>query len=1815
MISHSLAQYLLVLLLVYAGTTYSEVHLVHITPSLDGPCPQNSSCLTLSQFAADSSYNETDISLLFLPGSHTLDQKLLITHGNNFAMTKDGLDNETVYVKCSNQSAHLCISDTISATIKDLHFIDCGDNKVSHVSWLTISGTTFQGVTKRDSVLELSEVSAATIVTSSFLSNRLECDNSLANENLPLDHTYFQQNILCGALYTSFSNVSIISSKFMHNRADIGGAMVAYNSSLYLAKNIYSNNSANFGGVMVTSGSTVHIQTDTFITNSAQHSGGVMVTCDDIFTISSTAFTNNSASNSGGVMVTFGHSSFDISNSIFTSNSAGSHGGAMRTFNRSVFKINNTTFTNNTAANGGVLCTLGNSSFNIENNAFANNTADFGGVMITWQDSSFNISKSTFSNNRAAVDGGVIQTGDDSSFNISHSMFISNTAARDGGVMRTKDDSSFNISNSTYTNNRAREGGVMYTDGNSSFQIEIDAFTSNTADYGGVMRTKDDSSFNISKSTFSDNRVREGGVMYTDGNSSFQINNNAFTNNTADFGGVMRTKDDSSFNINKNTFSNDRAAREGGVMYTDGNSSFQIENNAFSSNTAEFGSVIITWQDSSFNISNSTFSNNIAANSGGVIYTVGDSSFQIENTLFTNNTADYGGVMRTTDDSSFNISKSTFNSNGAAFSGGVMLTQQDSSFNISDSIFTDCRGHEGGVMKTSSDSRFVITNSIFTSNGADYGSVMYTVDDSSFNISNSNFISNNAARHGGVLYALGDSSFTFSNVTFIVNTAAHDGGVMVTQDGSSFNIQNSTFTNNSAAIDGGVMRIHDDSSSTVNNCVFTHNKATISGGVIHCSDGTFNVDNSHFSLNEVFSQGGGLMYVFQCSVNITDSNFDQNTGSLYSLNGSIIFGGYIKLKRFTESLLAGTEATNQEGGAITSLQSTVIITGESTLHISYNRASRGGAILATESSTIKIYGEMKITNNSASSSGGAILLKKSVLEIYKEMCLIVNNVAVNGGGIHASDSTIVVYPPGTLQVISNDAELGGGIYFEVNSKLQTKKNVPTFSGKTFNFTGNHANTGGAVYVADHTNIRTCSSNTECFFQTLALYQVSNGNLSTVDIVFSDNTATEQGSNLFGGLLDRCIPSPFAEGYKKQRIHYSGVTYLRNISNIELDSISSEPVRVCFCNSEHEPDCNYQPPTIRVQKGKAFNVSLVAVDQVNHTIDANITVSLSFSERRYGEGQQTQSVETICTNLTFIMFSPHDKETINIYPNGPCESAILSTSHVDVKFLDCTCPVGFEQLSNSQSSTSCECDCNSALSPYITECSVTTSTVFRMGTNSWITYINDTDPPGFVIHPNCPFDYCKPQTENVIINFNLPNGADSQCAFDRTGTLCGACKEDLSLSLASSRCVFCHNHWPAVFVVILLAAAIAGILLVTALLALNMTVSVGLINSFIFYANILSAGSAIFFPSSEPSFPSVFIAWLNLDIGIDVCFIDGLDAYTKAWLQLAFPVYIIILVVIVIIISEHSSRFARLIGKRDPVSTLATLILISYAKLLSITITALSSAVLNYPDGKQKTVWRPDGNVPYFQGKHISLVLIGLLVILIGLPYTIFLFLWQWIVRAPKWKVFEWTRKSKLNAFIATYHVPHHSKYRFWTGLLLIVRIVLYITASVTVSTSPQTYPLITGFLVGGLIFFNGIFGLRVYKNIFVNVVVTALYFNLLALALFTLYDYKANVVKQRAVAYTSTIVAFLLFIGAIFYHIFLLIKKEKPPEDLNEYHLVPFQPVNAVVTYSVVERPKRAEEDSPPANRKDSDEQEITEDRQIVTPPYKASSNKTLKLI
>ena len=314
--NHLLAPFLLLFLLAYADFTYSKVH--YITPSLDSQCSQYaSSCLTLSQFAANSSDNETDVSLLFLPGYHTLDRKLLLAHGHNFSMSKYAKHNETVFVKCNSQLGRFDISETTYVSIKSLNFIGCGSNRVSQVTRLIIADSTFQEVPEKSTVLVLNEVNATNIERSQFLNNTLEHYDSKSIQDFLslgldgiLDYIYYMPNTSSGVLYMAFSNVSVVSCRFMYNRADIGGALVAHNSSVHIDKGTLSYNTANFGGTTVTSGSTIHIDNIFFSHNLARVIGRVMVTYNDMVSINSSAFSENNADKFGGVVFSFGDSSF-----------------------------------------------------------------------------------------------------------------------------------------------------------------------------------------------------------------------------------------------------------------------------------------------------------------------------------------------------------------------------------------------------------------------------------------------------------------------------------------------------------------------------------------------------------------------------------------------------------------------------------------------------------------------------------------------------------------------------------------------------------------------------------------------------------------------------------------------------------------------------------------------------------------------------------------------------------------------------------------------------------------------------------------------------------------------------------------------------------------------------------------------------------------------------------------------------------------------------------------------------------------------------------------------------------------------------------------------------------------------------------------------------------------------------------------------------------------------------------------------------------------------------------------------------------------
>ena len=111
----------------------------------------------------------------------------------------------------------------------------------------------------------------------------------------------------------------------------------------------------------------------------------------------------------------------------------------------------------------------------------------------------------------------------------------------------------------------------------------------------------------------------------------------------------------------------------------------------------------------------------------------------------------------------------------------------------------------------------------------------------------------------------------------------------------------------------------------------------------------------------------------------------------------------------------------------------------------------------------------------------------------------------------------------------------------------------------------------------------------------------------------------------------------------------------------------------------------------------------------------------------------------------------------------------------------------------------------------------------------------------------------------------------------------------------------------------------------------------------------------------------------------------------------------------------------------------------------------------------------------------------------------------------------------------------------------------------------------------------------------VDIVDTVQYFNLLAFSLLSQYNFKTDIVKQTVVAYISTIVTFFLLVGAIVFHVYLLLKKEKSAEDISidEY---PAGPIKDNITHTVIELPMIDQSSQSDAD----DEQEVPPEVTVI---------------
>ena len=575
----------------------------------------------------------------------------------------------------------------------------------------------------------------------------------------------------------------------------------------------------------------------------------------------------------------------------------------------------------------------------------------------------------------------------------------------------------------------------------------------------------------------------------------------------------------------------------------------------------------------------------------------------------------------------------------------------------------------------------------------------------------------------------------------------------------------------------------------------------------------------------------------------------------------------------------------------------------------------------------------------------------------------------------------------------------------------------------------------------------------CFIQYVSNNNINNESLDkefrqgeklNYSIIFNSNTA-EMIYYLDRTIYCQWLPNAAFREVDPKKVNERFV----HLTNQSSDLVMKDHQSLCLCNVSSprgQPNC-YTDELERIYPGQTIVVYFELAEAIESNVDGDIVVDTKLSDCIISKAEEARQEfkKKTCNKFSFTIFAnSYTKCKLVLKTEIINKLTDLIEEAYSVFFVPLLpCPVGFV-LHNLR----CYCDdvLLSATAINIAGCNPEDETIMRPA-NSWISPIA---PNSYRVCPQCPFDYCLPQSSNHILS-----DTNSQCQFARAGLLCGRCSQGLSSVFGFSYCKRCSS----IYLLLIIPIAIAGIGIVLMLFIFNLTVTDGNISPFIFYVNIVSINSTLFFLPSYQSFNPAYVAvsLATLDLGIQVCFYHGMDEYAKMWLQLAFPVYLILIAISLIIASRYSSAIQKLTAHRA-LPVLATLFLLSYTKILRTASTVLFvySTTTEIPLEKNELVWSVDANVSLFGFKHATLFVICLLLLLSLIPFNMILLLTRTLLR--------FRMVSYFKPLLDAYQGPYEDNCYYWTGLQLLIRTIIF-----SVSALENNISLYIGCLVLGVL--------------------------------------------------------------------------------------------------------------------------------------------------
>ncbi|XP_065890563.1 uncharacterized protein [Dysidea avara] len=603
------------------------------------------------------------------------------------------------------------------------------------------------------------------------------------------------------------------------------------------------------------------------------------------------------------------------------------------------------------------------------------------------------------------------------------------------------------------------------------------------------------------------------------------------------------------------------------------------------------------------------------------------------------------------------------------------------------------------------------------------------------------------------------------------------------------------------------------------------------------------------------------------------------------------------------------------------------------------------------------------------------MTSNSVINITSESVILEDNIKMGSGDLNNITIT------DNVLFENNTADYGAAVYLDQGSVVEIDEQA------TVRFVNNFvSHNGGAIYI--NMIISNCDNG---FNYSFSQYRAN--------VVFINNSAGLVGNSLYFNIPKFCeinetlrsIPCHFKY---YQFVNKTNVSIQCNVSYTSLNGAGSPIVtsphelRLCFPNTDG----------VNISSNSDHNIYYINNNILGHEVKFK-GVLLDFFEKK--AAPSLFNIECIdCSNVNISLMNDEHILIDNITslsvklmganePNNVIISLNLTLTSSSQPKVSTTLKVElvpcFKHPGNVYNKTTHTCVC---YHHDVVECYDTYNEIRR---GYWFGSVGGTPTASL-----CPKHYCKFHRETKEGYLGLPHTLDAQCKKNRSGTACGNCSSNYTLTYDSTDCIsvdHCSTGMTVLVVVLTCLYWIVVVVGVFSLMYFNFQIASGYMYGIIYYYSMVGILLSVNTNISDETFQLVRIlssfANLTPEFLGQLCFVTGLSGIDQLFIHYSHAVAVSILTLVIVLAARCSVRITVLVS-RCIIHVICLLLLLSYTSLTSTSLQLLRP--LKFTDVNEVYTYTSP-HIGYFHDRHAIYGIVAViceLVVGIGLPLLLLL---------------------------------------------------------------------------------------------------------------------------------------------------------------------------------------------------------------------------------